>query len=79
MIRELEKWIKKLKMLNREDLFVFSDEKNSTGYDNFEGVIFNHGGYLDPVKMNGCLIEHKNITVNKNYEFKSFDSNLIIS
>ena len=73
--KRTEKWIKKLKMLNREDLFVFSDEKNSTGYDNFEGVIFNHGGYLDPVKMNGCLIEHKNITVNKNYEFKSFDSN----
>ena len=69
-----EKWIEKLKMLNRDDLFIFSDEKNATGYENFKGVIFNHGGYLDPVKINECLIKHKNITVNKNHEFKGFNS-----
>ena len=72
--KRTEKWIEKLKMLNRDDLFVFSDEKNATGYENFKGVIFNHGGYLDPVKINECLIKHKNISVNKKYEFKSFDS-----
>ena len=72
--KRTKKWIEKLKMLNRDDLFVFSDEKNATGYENFKGVIFNHGGYLDPVKINECLIKHKNISVNKKYEFKSFDS-----
>ena len=72
--KRTKKWIEKLKMLNRDDLFVFSDEKNATGYENFKGVIFNHGGYLDPVKINECLIKHKNISVNKEYEFKSFDS-----
>ena len=72
--KRTEKWIEKLKMLNRDDLFVFSDEMNATGYENFKGVIFNHGGYLDPVKMNECLIKHRNISVNKKYEFKSFDS-----
>ena len=72
--KRTEKWIEKLKMLNRDDLFVFSDEKNATGYENFKGVIFNHGGYLDPVKINECLIKHKNITVNKNHEFKGFNS-----
>ena len=72
--KRTEKWIEKLKMLNRDDLFVFNDEKNATGYENFKGVIFNHGGYLDPVKINECLIKHKNISVNKKYEFKSFDS-----
>ena len=72
--KRTKKWIEKLKMLNRDDLFVFSDERNATGYENFKGVIFNHGGYLDPVKINECLIKHKNISVNKKYEFKSFDS-----
>ena len=72
--KRTKKWIEKLKMLNRDDLFVFSDEKNATGYENFKGVIFNHGGYLDPIKINKCLIKHKNISVNKKYEFKSFDS-----
>ena len=72
--KRTKKWIEKLKMLNRDDLFVFSDEKNATGYENFKGVIFNHGGYLDPIKINECLIKHKNISVNKKYEFKSFDS-----
>ena len=72
--KRTEKWIEKLKMLNRDDLFVFSDEKNATGYENFKGVIFNHGGYLDPEKINKCLLKNKNISVNKKYEFKSFDS-----
>ena len=72
--KRTEQWIEKLKKLNRDDLFIFSDEKNATGYENFEGVIFNHGGYLDPIKINECLIKHKNISVNKKYEFKSFDS-----
>jgi tRNA 5-methylaminomethyl-2-thiouridine biosynthesis bifunctional protein len=72
--KRTEQWIEKLKKLNRDDLFIFSDEKNVTGYENFNGVIFNHGGYLDPVKINECLIKHKNISVNRKYEFKSFDS-----
>jgi len=71
--KRTESWIKKLKALNREDLFSFSDNQNKTGLKDFRGVIFNHGGYIDPKKINQSLLDNENIKIHLCHEFKSFE------
>jgi tRNA 5-methylaminomethyl-2-thiouridine biosynthesis bifunctional protein len=71
--KRTESWIKKLKALNREDLFSFSDNQNKTGLKDFRGVIFNHGGYIDPKKINQSLLDNENIKIHLRHEFKNFE------
>lgn len=71
--KRTESWIKKLKALNREDLFSFSDNQNKTGLKDFKGVIFNHGGYIDPKKINQSLLDNENIKIHLRHEFKNFE------
>ena len=71
--KRTESWIKKLKALNREDLFSFSDNQNKTGLKDFKGVIFNHGGYIDPKKINQSLLDNENIKIHLCHEFKNFE------
>lgn len=71
--KRTESWIKKLKVLNREDLFSFSDNQNKTGLKDFKGVIFNHGGYIDPKKINQSLLDNENIKIHLCHEFKNFE------
>ena len=71
--KRTESWIKKLKALNREDLFSFSDNQNKTGLKDFRGIIFNHGGYIDPKKINQSLLDNENIKIHLCHEFKSFE------
>ena len=68
-----ESWVKKLKALNRKDLFSFSDNQNKSGLKDFKGVIFKHGGYLDPKKINQSLICNENISIHLCHEFKNFE------
>lgn len=71
--KRTESWVKKLKALNREDLFSFSDNQNKTGLKDFRGVIFNHGGYIDPKKINQSLLDNENIKIHLRHEFKNFE------
>ena len=71
--KRTESWIKKLKVLNREDLFSFSDNQNKTGLKDFKGVIFNHGGHIDPKKINQSLLDNENIKIHLCHEFKNFE------
>lgn len=71
--KRTESWIKKLKVLNREDLFSFSDNQNKTGLKDFKGLIFNHGGYIDPKKINQSLLDNENIKIHLCHEFKNFE------
>ena len=68
-----ESWVKKLKALNRKDLFSFSDNQNKSGLKDFKGVIFKHGGYLDPKKINQSLTCNENINIHVCHEFKNFE------